>query len=75
MIAKGDRDGIDFLSHFYKKLEDSIAKVDPDANNSGNKSCPNCGKPMQIRKGRYGLFFGCTGYPECKTIESIKNKS
>ncbi|MGV3719909.1 MAG: type I DNA topoisomerase, partial [Actinomycetota bacterium] len=30
--------------------------------------CPNCGKPMQKRKGRFGDFWGCTGYPDCKTI-------
>lgn len=24
--------------------------------------CPRCGKPMQLRKGQYGEFYGCTGY-------------
>ena len=24
--------------------------------------CPRCGKPMQLRKGPYGEFYGCTGY-------------
>jgi DNA topoisomerase-1 len=38
------------------------------------KSCPNCEKPMQLRKGRYGEFWGCTGYPECKTIIDPKKK-
>jgi len=36
--------------------------------------CPNCGKPMQKRKGRFGDFWGCTGYPECKTIVDPKKK-
>ena len=30
--------------------------------------CPNCGKMLNKRSGRYGPFFGCSGYPECKTI-------
>lgn len=34
--------------------------------------CPKCGKPMQRRQGRFGEFFGCTGYPECKTIVDPK---
>ena len=31
------------------------------------ESCPNCGKPMALKKGRFGPFLACTGYPECKT--------
>ena len=29
--------------------------------------CPNCGKVMRLRKGKYGNFWACTGYPACKT--------
>ncbi len=36
--------------------------------------CPDCGKPMQLRKGRFGDFWGCTGYPECKKIIDPKKK-
>lgn len=36
--------------------------------------CPNCGKPMVIKKGRYGEFLACSGYPKCKTIKSLKKK-
>lgn len=31
--------------------------------------CEECGKPMQVRSGRYGQFLGCSGYPECKVIK------
>lgn len=27
--------------------------------------CPECGKPMRIRKSKQGDFWGCSGYPEC----------
>jgi DNA topoisomerase-1 len=33
-----------------------------------NEACPECGRPLQRRKGRYGEFVGCSGYPECKYI-------
>ncbi len=33
--------------------------------------CPNCERPLALRKGRFGTFLGCTGYPECKTIIKI----
>jgi DNA topoisomerase-1 len=33
--------------------------------------CEKCGKPMAIKRGRYGQFLGCTGYPECKNIKKM----
>ncbi|GIW45493.1 MAG: DNA topoisomerase 1 [Candidatus Binatia bacterium] len=33
-----------------------------------DETCPTCGKPMEVRYGRFGKFLGCAGYPECKTI-------
>lgn len=33
--------------------------------------CPNCGEPLAMRKGRFGPFLGCTGYPKCKTIIKV----
>ncbi len=29
------------------------------------KRCECCGKPMVVKKGRYGSFLACSGYPEC----------
>jgi DNA topoisomerase-1 len=33
--------------------------------------CELCGKSMIIKRGRYGQFFGCSGYPECKNIKKM----
>jgi DNA topoisomerase-1 len=33
--------------------------------------CENCGKPMTLKRGRFGQFLACTGYPECKTTRKI----
>lgn len=30
------------------------------------KKCPKCGDILVKRKGKYGEFWGCSGYPECK---------
>jgi DNA topoisomerase-1 len=35
------------------------------------KKCEKCGKPMEIKHGRYGEFLGCSGYPDCKNIQAI----
>jgi DNA topoisomerase-1 len=31
--------------------------------------CPNCGKNLVIKQGRFGEFTACTGYPECRYIK------
>ena len=36
--------------------------------------CPNCGKPMVYKYGRYGRFMACSGYPDCKTVKKVVNK-
>ena len=33
--------------------------------------CEKCGKRMVIKKGRFGSFFACENYPECKTTKAI----
>lgn len=33
--------------------------------------CDLCGKPMALKRGRFGQFLGCTGYPECRNIRKI----
>jgi DNA topoisomerase-1 len=37
------------------------------------EECELCGKPMQLKRGRFGQFLGCTGYPECRNIRKISN--
>ena len=28
--------------------------------------CPRCGAELKQRNGKYGLFWGCSNYPNCK---------
>jgi hypothetical protein len=30
------------------------------------RACSACGRPMWVVNGRYGPFWGCTGFPSCK---------
>jgi hypothetical protein len=36
------------------------------AGDAGGMKCPQCGSPMVQRNGKYGAFWGCTRYPECR---------
>jgi len=61
---------------------DAETKAPTDGNAAGEASaggngseepeaCDLCGKPMQLKRGRFGQFLGCTGYPECRNIRKI----
>jgi len=34
-----------------------------------DETCPDCGRQLQRRVGRYGPFVGCSGYPDCRYIK------
>ena len=35
------------------------------------ETCEKCGKPMKIKRGRYGSFVACSGYPDCKNTKAL----
>jgi DNA topoisomerase-1 len=35
------------------------------------KTCGQCGKPMVVRKGRFGSFWACSGYPQCTETQPL----
>ena len=39
------------------------------------ETCELCGKPMAMKRGRFGPFLGCTGYPECRNIRRVSKKT
>ena len=45
---------------------------DADLTEQGDEEyCQNCGRTMVLKKGRFGQFYACTGYPDCKTTRPI----
>ena len=47
-----------------------IPKMEPEVDLTGEK-CPECGKELAVKHGRYGSFIACTGYPQCKYTKPI----
>ena len=37
----------------------------------GDIPCDKCGQPMVLKRGRFGEFMACSGYPECKNTKKI----
>ena len=48
---------------------ESAAGTNGDGETVGEgQPCENCGKPMVLKRGRFGPFLACSGYPECRTV-------
>jgi len=49
----------------------NIQPVETVKQEETGKTCDQCGRPMVIKRGRYGEFLACSGYPECKHTQSL----
>ena len=38
------------------------------------RDCPECGKELVVRYGRYGKFISCSGFPDCRHTEAWLEK-
>ena len=72
-IAEGKKVWYKILESFYKEFEPEVEnafdKMEKKEDEVTGEVCPNCGKPMVIKNGRYGKFEACSGYPDCKYIK------
>ncbi len=76
-IAQGDQDWVSVLRAFYTPFEKTLHKAGEaiekiNVAKTTSEICPDCGRPMVIKIGRYGKFLACSGYPECKKTMALK---
>ncbi len=73
-VEEGDVDWVGLLQDFYGPFESQLniasekmerVKVEPVLTDI---PCPDCGKLMVERSGRFGPFLGCSGFPDCRHI-------
>jgi len=69
-LKKGEikvEDGLLHISQYILKEKEENERIIKQAG-----LCEKCSKPFIIKKGRFGKFLACSGYPECKNIKNIK---
>lgn len=79
-IADGDESWRTVVGNFYREFEPALeaalrempnTKIEPE---KVGRACPECGKDLVIRNGRYGKFISCSGFPSCRFTEQILQK-
>lgn len=74
-VASGDMIWTDAIGEFYAPFSEKVAKAQAEmpVTKSGpepiGRNCPDCGKELVIRYGRFGKFISCSGFPECRYTE------
>jgi DNA topoisomerase-1 len=78
-IADGKKKWVPIIREFYEPFAERLAKKYEEVEKKmpveeTDKLCPKCGKNLIIRFGRFGKFYACSGFPECKHTDSLEKK-
>jgi DNA topoisomerase-1 len=74
-VASGSREWTEVVREFYTPFSEQLkqalidmpeVKAEPELL---DRACPECGKPLLVRHGRYGKFIGCSDFPTCRHTE------
>lgn len=61
-----------FDCHMNQQVFEMLAKEMETPSEAAKqiKKCPKCGGMMKLRNGKFGEFYGCSGYPDCRYTEN-----
>jgi len=80
-VEEGRQSWTEFLRSFYGDFKVSMEKAEAEMNRVQkpveeiDELCPDCGRNLVIRTGRFGRFISCSGFPECRYRHSFMNKT
>ena len=79
-ISTGEADWVGIIRDFYGPFSKNVERAQEDmpvvktGPEKIGRECPNCGKELVIRYGRYGKFISCSGFPDCRHTEPLLEK-
>jgi DNA topoisomerase-1 len=80
-IESRKRKWVDVLEDFYPPFDDSLKNASEHMERVTlsdlelEENCPDCGKPLVVKHGRFGKFISCSGYPQCGYKRSYQIKT
>jgi DNA topoisomerase-1 len=83
-IANGEKDWVAVMKDFYEPFEKKLAKKDKEIDRETytvlglapkEMKCPECGGRMNVKLGRYGRFYSCKKWPDCKGMMGEDGKT
>jgi len=78
-ISRGEAEWKPAVLGFWKpfieliKVKEEEVKKSDVTTEKTDEICPECGKELVIKLGKYGRFFACSGFPECRYVRPLTN--
>lgn len=81
-IEEGKKEWVSVVDEFYKSFSPELEVAEKEIGEINIEEepevtdikCEKCGRNMVIKKGKYGKFLACPGYPECKNTKPLLNE-
>ncbi len=79
-IEIGEQDWLELIDNFYQPFSEKVETAEEEMEEVEIKDepagfdCEKCGHPMVIKMGRYGKFYACSNFPECRNTKAILKK-
>lgn len=76
-VEAGKEEWIKVVDRFYRPFEKELESAEENMEKIQIKDepagfdCDVCGHPMVIKLGRYGKFYACSNFPECRNTKPI----
>lgn len=76
-VEEGNENWTKIVEEFFSPLKIAIEKAEKEISKVviedkvSDVACEKCGRMMVIKRGRFGEFLACPGYPECKNAKPI----
>lgn len=76
-VEEGNEEWTKIVEEFFSPLKVAIEKAEKEISKVviedkvSDVKCEKCGRMMVIKRGRFGEFLACPGYPECKNAKPI----
>ena len=80
-IAGGKKEWRQVIKEFWEPFKETLDKKSMElskekiAVEKTELKCPKCGKDLVIRMSRYGKFYACSGFPNCRHTAPLKKPS
>ena len=80
-IAENQTEWTKVLREFYNPFEKNLQKKYKEVSKKDftekptKKTCPKCGAPLLIRLGKFGKFYACSKFPECRYTGSLEKNN
>ncbi len=79
-ISEGKKEWVPIVREFYNPFAERLAQKEKEiskadiAEQKTDKKCPKCGSMLLIKLGRFGKFYACSKFPECKYSAPLEEK-